>query len=112
MTNAHRLSVVRTLHTVIYVVMCVAIFVVLYAGATGARGWWLWMALALLALETAVFAGSGLRCPLTGAVARYAEGRPVSDTYFPERFTRHTLAIFGPLMAIGVVLIAVRFWLD
>jgi hypothetical protein len=102
------LNAVRTLHTAIYVVMVSAIGVVLFAGVTGAHGWWLWVSLALLALETAVFTLSGLRCPLTASVTRFAGGQPVSDTYFPERITRHTLTIFGPLMAIGVILVAIR----
>jgi hypothetical protein len=107
-TNAQHLAIVRTLHTAIYVVMVSAIGVVLFAGVTGARGWWLWLSLALLAIETVVFTSSGLRCPLTATVTRFADGDPVSDTYFPERFTRHTLSIFGPLMVIGVILVAVR----
>ena len=112
MTNAQRLTAVRALHSLIYLVMCLSIFLVLYAGLTGAKGWWLYPALSLLAVETAVFTLSGLRCPLTATAARYASGRPVSDTFLPERFTRHTLAIFGPPMAIGVALVLARLTVD
>lgn len=108
MTDAQRLSAVRALHTAIYVVMTAGIFVILYAGITGRRGPWLWVALALLALETMVFGACGMRCPLTSIVDRYAKGQQVSDTYFPERFTRHTLQVFGPVLALGVTLVAVR----
>jgi hypothetical protein len=108
MTDAQRLSAVRALHTAIYVVMSVGIFVILFAGVTGRRGLWLWVALGLLALETAVFGAGGMRCPLTGIVDRYASGARVADTYFPERFTRHTLQVFGPLLAVGVTLVVLR----
>ena len=52
MTDAQRLTLVRALHTVIYVVMAGASLVVLYAGITGAHGPWLWVAAALVAAES------------------------------------------------------------
>lgn len=111
MTDAQRLRAVRALHTIIYVVMSIGTLAILYAGLTGAQGLWLWIALGLLAIETAVFVVNGLRCPLTASVARYSAGARVSDTYFPESITRHTLKVFGPLLTIGVLLVAARLWL-
>lgn len=111
MTDLQRLSAARALHTVINVVMSLATFTILYAGVTGVHGPWLSIALILLAIETAIFVANGLRCPLTAIVARYSGDTPVSDTFFPDRLTRHTLRIFGPLLAIGVALLAARLWL-
>ncbi len=71
MTDAQRLTLVRALHTVIYVVMAGASLVVLYAGITGAHGPWLWVAAALVAVESVVFAASGLKCPLTAVAVKY-----------------------------------------
>ncbi len=111
MTDAHRLALVRGFHTAIYVVMAASVFVVLYAGVTGVQGDWLLIAAGLVSVEVAVFAGSGMKCPLTAVAARYgpASGR-VSDTYLPERLTRHTFAFFTPLIVIGFVLLVAR-WL-
>ena len=44
MTKPQVLAVIRTVHTVIYVVMASCVFLVLYAGITGAHGAWLWAA--------------------------------------------------------------------
>lgn len=101
------LTVVRAVHTVIYVVMAASIFVVLYAGITGARGAWLWVAAALVGIESAVFLWNGLTCPLTAVATRYgaAEG---ADTFLPERITRYTFCVFGPLILIAAALVAVR----
>ena len=105
-----RLAIARGVHTVIYVVMAAATFAVLYAGLTGARGAWLWWALSLVGVESVVFAGSGFKCPLTAVVARFnAASAPVSDTFFPERLTRYTLAVFGPLLIAGVSLLIARW---
>jgi hypothetical protein len=111
MTDAHRLALVRGIHTAIYVVMAAAVFVVLYAGVTGAQGNWLWIAVGLVAIEVAVFAASGMKCPLTAMAARYGSASGgVSDTYLPERLTRHTFAFFTPLIVVGLALVAAR-WL-
>lgn len=109
MTDAQRLTLVRALHTVIYIVMAASTLVVLYAGVVGAWGAWIVTALGLVGVETVVFVGAGLKCPLTALVATYgATTGPVSDTFLPERLTRHTLLIFGPLLALGVALLAAR----
>lgn len=109
MTDDRRLFLVRALHTLIYVVMASATLAVFWAGVTGARGPWLKPALILAGLEALVFAVSGMRCPLTAVVARYdPRGGETSDTFFPKAITRHTLAVFGPLLAIGVIGLLLR----
>jgi hypothetical protein len=109
MSDAQALALVRLVHTAIYLVVVVAIFVVLYAAITGAHGDWLWVALGLVSLESLVFAGCGMKCPLTAIAVKHGAGNgPLFDTFLPERFTRHTLAIFGPLIVLGLILLAAR----
>jgi hypothetical protein len=109
MTDPNRLTLVRTAHTAIYLVMASAVFVVLYGGVTGAHGRWLWAAAGLVALESLVFAGSGMKCPLTAIAVKYGAGQDgLFDTFLPERVTRHTLQVFGPLMVLGFALLAMR----
>jgi hypothetical protein len=102
------LTLVRAVHTVIYLVMATSTLAVLYAGITGAAGAWLWIAGALVGVESAVFLGNGLKCPLTAVAVKYGSGDG-ADTFLPERFTRHTFHIFGPLIVIGAVLVALRW---
>ena len=109
--RVHRLALVRGVHTLIYVVMAASTLMLVYAGLTGAHGPWLWVALALLGIETVVFAGNGMKCPLTALAVSYgAEKGYAFDTFLPERATRHTFRFFGSLMLIGLVLLALR-WL-
>lgn len=110
MTDGQRLAIVRAVHTAIYVVMASACLVLLYAGITGARGPWLWAALALVGLECVVFIGSGMKCPLTAVAVKYgATPQAGFDTFFPERCTRHTLRVFGPMIVIAIGLLAARW---
>lgn len=104
------LALVRGLHTAVYLVMVSAIGILLAAGTTGYADPWLWVALALLACETVVFVGNGFACPLTALAVRYgAETGCAFDTFLPERVTRYTFRFFGSLMAIGLLLLALRW---
>lgn len=110
MTDRQLLMLIRTVHTLIYLVMAVATFVLVYAGITGASGAWLWTALVLLGIEVVVYVGNGMRCPLTALAVRYgAETGYVFDTFLPERATRYTFNFFGSVMAVGLVLLILRW---
>jgi hypothetical protein len=108
--NAGLLALVRGVHTAIYLVMVASIFVLLYAGMTGYIGFWLWVALGLLAAETVIFLGNGMKCPLTTLAVRYgAEKGYAFDTFLPERITRYTFWFFGSLMLFALVVLAMRW---
>jgi hypothetical protein len=110
MNDRQRLAVIRAVHTSIYIIMAAATFLILYAGITGQQGMWLWIALTLLAGESAVFAGSGFKCPLTALAVRYgATTGHVFDTFLPERMTRYTFRFFGSVMLVGLALLVVRW---
>ena len=104
------LFAIRAVHTAIYLVMVAATFAMVYAGIVGATGWWLWLALSLLTVETVVFVGNGFRCPLTALAVRHgATTGHVFDTFLPERATRYTFRVFGTLMVLGLVLLSLRW---
>lgn len=110
MTDAGRLAIIRAVHTAIYLVMAASTFVLLYAGITGQTGIWLWVVLTMLAVETAVFAGFGFKCPLSALAVKYgARTGHVFDTFLPERVTRYTFRFFGTVMAIGLLLLVARW---
>lgn len=109
MTDPRRLAVVRAVHTAIYLVMASAVLATVYGGVTGAHGLWLWIAAGLAALESLIFAASGMKCPLTAIAVKYGAGQDgLFDTFLPEPITRHTLRVFGPLLVLGFALMAMR----
>lgn len=112
MDRKTKLALIRGVHTAIYLVMAGSTLALVYAGVTGANGWWLGVVIALLAIETAVFVGNGFRCPLTAlAVAYGAERGYAFDTFLPEPVTRLTFRVFGSLMVFGLALLTLR-WAD
>ena len=109
MTNHHRLALIRAAHTAIYVVMATACFALLFAALTGLHGEWLWWAIALVSVETAVFASFGMKCPLTAlAVSSGSAREAVADTYLPERITRYTFRFFAPLILVATAVLVGR----
>jgi hypothetical protein len=67
------------------------------------------VALGLLGIEVVVFAGNGMKCPLTTLAVKYG-AKSGHDTVLPERVTRHTFRFFGTVMAVGLLLLGAR-WL-
>ena len=109
-SEARLLALVRGIHSTVYIVMVAAIFFLLYAGATGYVGLWLWVALGLLAIEAAVFVVNGLKCPLTALAVRYGAVTGYAfDTILTERTIRFTFKFFSFLMVLGLVLLALRW---
>ena len=103
MTDPQRLALIRTIHTLIYLVNVIAILVIDYAGVTGRSGPWLVVALGLALTEVVVFTASGMKCPLTAVAVRYGAGAGlIFDTCLPQPLTRHTLRIFAPLLTVGL----------
>lgn len=110
MTDSQRLAAIRWLHTVIYVIMAGAVFVVVFAAISGRSGMWLGVALALVASEGIVFIGNGFRCPLTALAVRYgARTGHAFDTFLPERMTRHTFRFFTSLLLLALFVLVLRW---
>ena len=108
MTDAMRLSIVRGVHTAIYVIMASSVVAVFFAGLVGTSGFWLFAAVVLVVIEASVFVGSGMKCPLTAVAMKYG-ATPGADTFLHEQFTRHTLKVFGLLIVLSFVLIVARW---
>jgi hypothetical protein len=109
MSDAQILRAIRILHAAIYVVLVLCTGILLYAGITARYGIWLWAALALLALEVAVYVGSGMKCPVTDWAIKY--GAPQGhafDTHLSERHSDWLFNTITGFMAFGLLLLAVR----
>jgi hypothetical protein len=106
LSNNYKLHAVKTTHTAIYLTMVAAIFYTLFAAITQSYTPWLYTALALLMIESAVFLGNGMKCPLTALARQYGDPKGyVGDTFLPEKYTRYTFRVFGALFAIALLIL-------
>jgi hypothetical protein len=108
--EARKLVFVKLLHTIIWAIMVAAIFSILYAGASGSVTTTTYISMGLMAFEgLALLVGKG-NCPLTPIARQYsASTKDNFDIYLPEWLASHNKAIFGALLAIGLVMLAFRF---
>ncbi len=109
MSDSQTLFLIRTLHTLIYIVMAISVVIVLIAGMVGQVGSFLLFPLLLLGLESIVFFANGMKCPLTGLAKKYgAEKGYAFDTFLPENLTKYTFRFFGFLLVVGLILLVLR----
>jgi hypothetical protein len=110
MSPQARLILLKALHTAIWA---------FFAGCVVAIPIAAWMgdftaALTLIgfvALEVAVLALNGWRCPLQRIAAGYTSDRRANfDIYLPAWLAGRTMVIFGPLFGIGLVLTGALWW--
>lgn len=99
------LAAVRGVHTVIWLVIEVCVVKVLADGFRGRSDRSTALAGAVVAGESAVFALSGLRCPLTSLARRLGAGEDggrVTDTWLPPVVADNLPAVHVPLVALAL----------
>ena len=79
------LRLLKTIHTVIWVIMATANVAAFYLAFAGRFNLWFFISIALLGGEIFVIVINRWHCPLTDIMARYTtERRPNFDIYFPN----------------------------
>jgi hypothetical protein len=92
-----------------YLTLVIAVLYTLYAGISKDYGSLLYVSLGLLAIEGVVFSACGMRCPLTALAKAYgSQGGYVGDSFIPERYARHTFRVFGTILFMGLLLLALN----
>jgi hypothetical protein len=105
-----KLRLIKTAHTVAWLVFAGAIVMLGPVIIAGNRtfAWWL---IALVSIECVVVGANGMRCPLTAIAARYTSDRRDNfDIYLPLWLARHNKTIFGSWFAADLLLVGVLWW--
>lgn len=103
------LIIIKTIHTIVWVIMATASFYILYAGVIGVFDKILLVAIVLLVLETIVLMFNRWTCPLTPVAEKYTNDRRDNfDIYLPLWLARHNKKIFGTIFVMGMTLILVN----
>lgn len=110
MTSQQKLVLVKTLHTLIWLVMVCIIGYVIWSGITGNISVYSWLAVVAVCIEgivLLVFKGS---CPLTVIAREYSDSAKDNfDIYLPNWLARYNKQIFTTLFLAGLVLMLLRY---
>jgi hypothetical protein len=98
LSNARTLLRIKLIHTFFWALFATSIVAIPIATALGRYDIGLWLTL-LVSIEVVTLLINGMRCPLTGIAARYADDRPVGfDIFLPHWLARYNKLIFGTLL--------------
>jgi len=107
--RAHKLRLIKLLHTAIWAIMAASILALPWAGWVGQFRWALGLTLLILG-ECLVLGLNRGRCPLTDMAARYTEDRADNfDIYLPLWLARYNKSIFGFLFVASELIVVWRW---
>jgi len=97
----------------IWAVMVAAIFYILYCGISGQSNTLLFVSLGIMLFEIVVLMLNHWSCPFTFMAKRMKEDwQDGDDIFIPQWLAIHNKTIFGTLLAIGTVLVIIRFFTE
>lgn len=111
MTNRHRLLIVKSVHTAVFVFMVACIVYLWYAALTRTYDWKLWAALGAIVLEGLVWWFAGRRCPLTALARRYGDDTGnewFADMFLPAWAALKIVPVSSALVVLGLIVLLVN----
>lgn len=104
------LTLIKTIHSLIWFVMVSAIFYILYAGIVNRFDIYFYISIVLMIIEGIVLIIYKGACPLTVMSKKlksdYQEG---DDIYLPRWLAVHNRLVFTSILVVGLVIVGFRF---
>jgi hypothetical protein len=108
MVNRRAVFLIKSIHTLIFLLMSAAILYILYSGLTRTYTPLLTVALALVILEVIVYGLNRFRCPLTKWAQHYGDPTGndlIADLFLPPSLARLIPLVCGGLFALSLLLL-------
>ncbi len=94
-----KLTIIKSIHTLIWFFFNVVIFYMLYAVVTNRIDQWLWIGYGFFILEGIILLVFKFFCPLTLLARRYSDsGKANFDIYLPEWLAKNNKLIYLSLL--------------
>ncbi|MDQ3101374.1 MAG: hypothetical protein M3R08_08300 [Bacteroidota bacterium] len=104
-----KLTLIKSLHTLVWVFLNVVIFYFLYTLIFDRIGLWTWLCLAAIDLEALVLLIFSRMCPVTIVARKYSNSdRANFDIYLPEWLAKYNKEIYSVIVVVGLVVLALR----
>ncbi|XVJ66965.1 MAG: hypothetical protein HEQ40_12635 [Lacibacter sp.] len=106
------LTLIKLLHTIIWIFFNVVLFYLLYAVITNRIDHWVWICIGLVVLEIITLLVFKWFCPLTVWARKYSDSsRHNFDIYLPEWLAKHNKLIYGVMFSLSLLILLVRLLL-
>ena len=103
------LKLVKTVHTIIWVIMTVSNFMAFYFAYIGQFDLWFWLPASLIFLEIIIILTNNWKCPVTTVAEKYTENRkPNFDIYLPEWLAKYNVRIYTVLIIVEIIVVLVK----
>jgi hypothetical protein len=111
MNSNQKLTLVKSVHTLIWIVFNVVIFYMLYAVIRNKIDIWVWLGYGLVLLEGMILLAFKFFCPLTLIARKYSDSKKDNfDIYLPNWLAKYTKLIYTSIMVIILILTIYRLW--
>mgnify|MGYP000894049707 CR=1 FL=1 len=109
MNPSGKLTVVKIVHTLIWLFFVTVIFYILYSGISNKITIYTWIAIGLIIAEGVVLVLFKMFCPLTLIARKYSDSEKDNfDIYLPNWLARHNKIIFTTIYLVGVIIVLIR----
>ena len=109
MNTSGKLTVVKIVHTLIWLFFVTVIFYILYSGISNKITITTWVAIGLIIAEGVVLVLFKMFCPLTLIARKYSDSEKDNfDIYLPNWLARHNKIIFTTIYLVGVIIVLIR----
>lgn len=104
-----RLTLIKLVHTLVWVFFNVVIFYLFYAVIKGTIDKWVWICLGLIAFETMILLTFRMMCPLTIMARKYSDSAKDNfDIYLPNWLARYNKLIYSIIVGIILLILLLR----
>ena len=104
-----KLTIVKVVHTLIWIVFNVVIFYLLYAVIADRIDQWVWICLGLILLEALILIAFKNVCPLTIIARNYSgSDRANFDIFLPNWLAKYNKEIYTAIVFVAIIILIFR----
>lgn len=109
MQDQTKLTLVKIIHTIIWLFFNIVIFYMLYAVIMNKIDHWLWIGYGLFALEGIILLAFKFFCPLTVMARKYSNSTKANfDIYIPEWLAKYNKLIYTAILGVVMLITVYR----
>jgi hypothetical protein len=104
MTNQTKLTLVKILHTLIWIFFNIVILYMIYAVLNDKLDIWFWLGYVSFAVEAGILFIFGMQCPLTILAKKYTNNHRIGfDIYLPTWLAEYNKLIYSIILGLVFV---------